>query len=292
VLFGRADRATIRGDHVRVQYRDPRSATEYAETYEDGPSERYFTSRLHAVAEELKTFPSGDLLDVGCGPGMMVRHLLDTRPRDFRITACDQSAAMVDAVAARLKPNESVRLQVADIDNLPFPWHSFDIVLAMGVLEYVEVRSALREIARVTRPGGHVIVTMLNPLSPYRLFEWGVLWPARRLLGQIEHLLGVPAQRRHRARRSGIRALPAGQLGSRLREAGLRVRDVVYFDITTLVPPVDRLTRLTTQPWRYAPERTMSRRSRRWLGTGYLILAQAPAGTPTARPTPGPAPGD
>ncbi|MFK0243481.1 class I SAM-dependent methyltransferase [Amycolatopsis azurea] len=44
------------------------------------------------------------------------------------ITACDQSAAMVDLATRGLRDDDKVRLHVADIDDLPFPRHSFDIV--------------------------------------------------------------------------------------------------------------------------------------------------------------------
>ncbi|WP_245192788.1 class I SAM-dependent methyltransferase [Amycolatopsis alba] len=227
----------------------------------------------------MRAFPSGDLLDVGCGPGMMVHYLLGANDGEFRITACDQSAAMIDLVARGLREDDRVRLHVADIADMPFPGRSFDIVLAMGVLEYVEAGRALREIARVTKPGGFVVATMLNPFSPYRLFEWGAFWPARRLLGRIERLFGVPEERRHRARKSGIHALPSFELVRLMRESGLQPRDVLFYDITALVPPFDRLVRPWTYRWRYAPERTVSRRSRRWLGTGYLVVAQLPAKT-------------
>ncbi|MFD5097208.1 class I SAM-dependent methyltransferase [Amycolatopsis thailandensis] len=287
-MFGRANRSA-RGRHVRLHYQDARFAADYARAYRSGPSERYFASRLYAIAETLRSFPSGELLDVGCGPGMMVHHLLGADGGEFRITACDQSAAMIDLAARGLRDDDKVRLHVADIDELPFPRDSFDIVLAMGVLEYVDVDRALGEIARVTKPGGFVVITMLNPLSPYRLFEWGVFWPARRLLGRIEGLSGVPEERRHRADKSGIHALPAFRLVGRMRESGLRPHDVVFYDITAFVPPFDRLIRPWSYRWRYAPERTVSRRARRWLGTGYLVVAQFPTGARVPEPTQRPA---
>ncbi|GAB3735135.1 class I SAM-dependent methyltransferase [Amycolatopsis oliviviridis] len=282
-MFGRNSHSD-HGRQVRLHYQDPRFADDYAQAYRSGPSERYFASRLYAIAEILRSFPSGDLLDVGCGPGMMVHHLLGGDGGRFRITACDQSAAMIDIAARGLREDDKVRLHVADIGDLPFPGGSFDIVLAMGVLEYVDADRVLREITRVTKPGGFVVITMLNPLSPYRLFEWGAFWPARRLLGRLEGLLGVPEERRHRADKSGIHALPASRLVGRMRESGLRPHDVLFYDITALVPPFDRLVRPWTYRWRYAPERTVSRGPGRWLGSGYLVVAQIPAESRVAEP--------
>ena len=87
---------------VAKQYDTAEAAERYAEGYGDGgPVERFYRSRLALVSQVLNRVSGGDLLDVGCGPGMMVRVLLDTRPGDFRITAIDQSAPMVQACLRR-----------------------------------------------------------------------------------------------------------------------------------------------------------------------------------------------
>ncbi len=264
-----------REERVRAQYADTTLVTDYADAYQGwGPTARYHHSRLHAVDEILRGCPGGALLDVGCGLGMMVRHLLDTRPGDFRITACDQSAAMIDAVATRTREDERVRLSVEDVEDMPFPDRSFDVVLAMGVLEYADVTLALEEIARVVRPGGLVVATMLNPRSPYRLFEWGVFWPARRALGGVEAVLRVPPARRHGARRTGIKALSLRRFRHQLWRAGFKPEDALSYDVTTLVPPVDRLVRRWDRGWREHPETTVTRGAKRWLGTGYLVAGR------------------
>jgi ubiquinone/menaquinone biosynthesis C-methylase UbiE len=266
------DRAARRA--AAVEAWDAADAAAYAASYEGwGPSARYFHSRLYAVEDALRDAPGGDLLDTGCGPGRMVRRLLDTRPGDYRITACDRSKTMIDEVAARTSDAEDVKLAVANVEDLPFGDNSFDVVLAMGVLEYVDAPRALREIARVTRAKGLVVVTMLNPLSPYRLFEWGVFWPSRRLLGRVERLARVPAERRHGADVSGIRALPAAWLRRMMREVDLTPHDLLYYDLNLLVPPLDRVARRWSRQWRAHPERTVSRGACRWMGTGYLLAA-------------------
>jgi ubiquinone/menaquinone biosynthesis C-methylase UbiE len=268
----RPARDDIRDDIVGAQYENPAAAAGYAAAYDGwGPSARYFRSRLYVVDEALSTCPGGRLLDVGCGPGMLVRHLLDTRVGDFHIIACDRSPAMIDAAAERSTGSDDVELTVALIEDMPFPDEHFDVVVAMGVLEYTDAGDALREIARVVRPGGLVVLTMLNPLSPYRLFEWCVYWPALRLLGRIERLLG---NGRHGAPASGIRAVRSARLRRILRETGLSPEDTVHYDVTPLLPPLDRLVRRWRRGWRDHPERTVSRGALRWLGTAYLVTAR------------------
>ncbi|MBE1499034.1 ubiquinone/menaquinone biosynthesis C-methylase UbiE [Amycolatopsis lexingtonensis] len=251
---------------VRVQYADAELVADYAGAYSGaGPTARYHRSRLHAVDQVLREHPGGALLDVGCGPGMMVRHLLDDRPGDFAVTGCDRSAAMVDA--ARRRAGKGADFSVGDIREMPFADGAFDIALAMGVLEYVDIGPALHEIARVVRPGGLVVVTMLNPRSPYRLVEWGLYWPARRMLGGLEEAFHVP--RRHGARRTGIRAYPPRRLRHELWRAGLQAEDTLFYDVTALLPPFDRLVRRPDRP-----ERTVARGIAGRLGTGYLIAAR------------------
>lgn len=163
------------GHDGHVQFDDPSFAASYAASHQgSGPAKRYFSSRLHAVFQILNRCPGGDLLDVGCGPGMFVRRVLDTRPGDFRITAVDRAPAMIAEAAGRTAGAE-VKLAVGEAEALPFPDASFDVVVAMGVLEYCDPSVVLRELDRVARPDGLVLVSMLNPLSPYRLFEWGCI---------------------------------------------------------------------------------------------------------------------
>ena len=240
---------------------------------------RYYHSRLYAMTQALQGTRGGRLLDVGSGPGMFISHLLQTRPGDFRVTAYDRSSAMAHAVLLQGGDTLDVEVQVGMAENMPFPDDAFDVVVAMGVLEYTDADAALRQIARVTRPGGRVVVTMLNPLSPFRLTEWLVYWPLLRLIGRIERLVVGRDQVRHGAVRTGIRALPSRRLCALMREAGLVPQDVDYYDVTALVPPLNKLVRRRTRKWLTHPERTVRRTSPlRWLGTAYLVTAEAPGG--------------
>ncbi|HEU5472426.1 MAG TPA: class I SAM-dependent methyltransferase [Actinophytocola sp.] len=263
-----------RDSAVEDQYEGAAAAAGYAAAHDGwGATARFFHSRLHAVLAAIAECPGGELIDVGCGPGMLVQRLLDTRPADFKITACDLSPAMVAAAAARAG-DAGVHTMVARIEDLPVPDGGFDVVLAMGVLEYADADQGLRELARIVRPNGLVLVTMLNPRSIYRLFEWSIWWPALRLLGRLEKLVGVPVAKRHGAPITGIRAYSRRALCGKLRDLGLRPEDVVYFDLTPVPPPFDRVVRKFSRRWRAHPERTATRGLRRWMGTAYLVTAR------------------
>lgn len=103
---------------------------------------------------DLARVRAGDLaLDVGCGPGVLTAQLVDRLGADA-VSAIDPSAPFVAAVRERL-PGVDVRLGTAE--QLPFADDRFDLALAQLVVHFMtDPVSGLREMARVTRPGGLV----------------------------------------------------------------------------------------------------------------------------------------
>jgi SAM-dependent methyltransferase len=74
-----------------------------------------------------------------------------------------------------------VHYGVADVAALPFQDHTFDTVLCVGVLQYLPAPAvALRELARVTRDGGQVMVTFPNAQSPLNALHGAAVAGARR----------------------------------------------------------------------------------------------------------------
>jgi len=264
-----------RKERVAAQYDTPEAPAAYVRVM-DGSSalSRTLRSRHQLVQDILMSLPGGDLLDAGCGPGILARALLRTRPGDFSITVLDQSAPMIKYCAENTRDAGQVHATVGQLEALPFADGSFDVALIMGALEYADARSAVREVSRITRPGGLVILSMLNPRSLYRLTEWFIYWPVIRIVGIVQESLGLTRYRRHGAQLTGIRTFSAGRLQRLVRRFGLQPVDLIHYDVTPLVPPLDRLPAMMRMAARTRHERTVTRGWRRYMGTAYLIVAR------------------
>jgi SAM-dependent methyltransferase len=206
-----------------------RDAATYGHRYESGDVEALaFVMRRRRVLQLLERRAPGVLVDVGCGPGVMVE---DLRVRGWRYVGVDAAAGML---RESRRAHGDVALAQAGVEALPLAASCADAVLAMGVVEYLDdPGGAIRELGRVCRPGGIVIVTMPNRGSLYRLFTRAVYRPAsavvkRLLRGATEGGLGR-------------REFHASEWRWRLAAAGLTLTDVVYYGFNVLPPPLDRL---------------------------------------------------
>jgi SAM-dependent methyltransferase len=111
-----------------------------------------------AVLDAARVTSGMRLLDAGCGAGLLA---LLASLRGARVAAIDASPALV-SIAQQRVPGADVR--EADLEALPFAAGSFDAVVAVNSLFYAEdMGAAMRELARVARPGARVAVTAWGP---------------------------------------------------------------------------------------------------------------------------------
>jgi SAM-dependent methyltransferase len=111
----------------------------------------------------------GDVVDIGCGAGNVVRAIAESRP-DLQVHGVDVSAGALE-VARRAAPG--LDFQLAPAESLPFEDGSMSAVIMLDVLEHLKDPSAvLREIHRVLRSGGlfHIVLPLeVQPWTFYRL---------------------------------------------------------------------------------------------------------------------------
>jgi SAM-dependent methyltransferase len=135
----------------------------------------------------------GSVLEVGCGPGVSLLPLYDCC-RPTRLLGLDLDPALCRQARARLRaaelPTARADVLCGDVRRLPFPDGCFDLVLDFGTAYHIARRGdALRELARVLRPGGRLVhETPFNQLVAHPVRSFG-----RRLPWEV-----VPALRPQR----------------------------------------------------------------------------------------------
>jgi SAM-dependent methyltransferase len=121
--------------------------------------ERFMGRWSRRLAPLLVKFASVDerdsVLDVGSGTGALAFAVAEAMP-SVRVTGVDPSAAYVRYAQARA-PNDRVRFLVGDAQALRLPDATFDKTLSLLVMNFIpDPATAMREMIRVTRPGGIV----------------------------------------------------------------------------------------------------------------------------------------
>jgi malonyl-CoA O-methyltransferase len=143
--------------HEEIARLDPQSAYgRWAKTYPPRPHNPLMEIEHATVLSLLPSVVGQTVLDAGCGSGRYLRALGD---RGARVIGMDLSTAML----ARARET-TTRIARADIRALPFNAMSIDLVvcgLALG--DVAELELALIEIARVLRPGGRILYSVVHP---------------------------------------------------------------------------------------------------------------------------------
>jgi SAM-dependent methyltransferase len=180
VLAARHDRAVMRCTECGCDYTShgevldfaPKSATDVFHTESrqwDGQAEHYEERRaadpVYMAGVQAALAAAGPLegltvLDAGCGTGLLTRALAHA---SATVAALDASAASLELVRPDAEGNRIVTVR-GDLMHLPFASESFDCVVCANALQQIPGRDnqerVVAELARVTRPGGRVVVTV------------------------------------------------------------------------------------------------------------------------------------
>jgi ubiquinone/menaquinone biosynthesis C-methylase UbiE len=160
---------------------------------DDGLSSTIYQDRHNTALtwiRDLNLVPSARILEVGCGAGLVTSALARS---GYTVDALDSTTAMLQMTgndAARHRVQDRIRMYAADVHALPFQAHTFDLVIAIGVIPWLHSEHlALQEMRRVLKHDGHLLVTadnnarlnrILDPLSspasaPFRVVAKRVL---------------------------------------------------------------------------------------------------------------------
>jgi ubiquinone/menaquinone biosynthesis C-methylase UbiE len=117
----------------------------------------YVEATTRETLRRLPMTPAARVLDVGCGTGELMRRLRAKYP-DAVLAGIDPVAEMLAVARDKLSGNEDLRTGYADA--LPWSAGAFDVVVSCNMFHYISHPvEALREMGRVLRPGGSLVLT-------------------------------------------------------------------------------------------------------------------------------------
>jgi SAM-dependent methyltransferase len=217
-------------------------------------------ARGEALAARLPR--AGPILEVGCGTGGLL--VAAARAR-MTIVGVDIAARWLVAARRRLADHGlAVPLLAASADRLPWPDGYFHTVVADSVFEHLDDPArALREWARVLRPGGRLLVWSPNRYTlttdPH-LCLWGLGWLPRRWLPGYLRLRGCSAW--------PPRTLSAFE--------ARRITESAGFGAVEVEPPAIPAQWARSRPWRERPAIRLYTAARRLPGACGLLRAVGP----------------
>jgi SAM-dependent methyltransferase len=128
----------------------------------DNPGNPIIALEQPAVWRLTDAVEPGRALDAGCGTGRHARHLVQ---RGHYVLGIDLTPEMLGRAATNVP---QARFVEADLNEIPAPDDHFDLVVCGLVLGHVEnLGPAVTELARVLRPGGRLVISVLHPIQAH-----------------------------------------------------------------------------------------------------------------------------
>lgn len=218
-------------------------AKDYANEYlGENIQAHFFNTRIRRVSELLAGFHQGRILDIGCGPAV-VANIFRDKPIEYH--GADISEAMIEVCHRSFGNSPQFAFSIQEVEALGFADASFDVVLCLGILEYVlDEQAAMRELERVLKPGGILIATMLSKKSPYELYDRYIHGKLSGGIRKLIRLIRRLAKRRDEMRYEGpkrpiTRLLREKEFQKLLISGGMRIEDSLYYDFHIIPAPMD-----------------------------------------------------
>lgn len=173
--------------------------------HSDAVNNALFARWLPAVAERLlKT----DAFDEAFGAGLY--RLLASRAQ----TVIAMDVAISALRAAKLR-HPGMEVISGDVRNLPYRDGAFDVIISNSTLDHFadehEIIRSIRELHRVLKEGGCMLITIDNPLNPLLALRGFLPFALLRRLGVVPYYVG--------------KSLSPGRLRQKLQEAGFDIRE-------------------------------------------------------------------
>ena len=158
-----------------------RMAEAYDEWFRRGEGPTVYREEASAILRLAGKLKPGRLLDVGCGTGIFSEVF---RRMGWEIVGLDYSPGMLSKAKEK-----GFTVILADAGRLPFKTESFDGAFMFTVLEFLQKPlTALREVSRVVKPHGSLILGVHNLWNPWNLYrKFRALFKASSAYRHIEY---------------------------------------------------------------------------------------------------------
>jgi ubiquinone/menaquinone biosynthesis C-methylase UbiE len=189
---------------------------------------RYSPGLARAMCNAAGVRPGQHALDVGCGSGALLEALAEALGAD-NVSGIDPSESFVDFARARVP---GARIVVGSAESIPFDDEEFDATLSQLVVNFLtHPEQGLREMARVTRPGGVVAGCVWDYGGGMTMLK--TFWDVAAALDPDE---ATPRMEEHTMRFS-----TPGELATLWRGAGLTGVDTAPIDVEVTYADFDDL---------------------------------------------------
>lgn len=242
------------------------TSTAYIAEYDRETPEGYsFRVRRERVLEMLPSPGEGKhILDVACGPGIMAEGV---SKKGYSIDCIDAAPDMIEIARKKYGGVPNATFAVGDVYAINAPAGTYDVVTAMGLVEYLDDQDkAMAEMARVTKKGGTVIVTFPNHPSFWR--AWARTLRAvtdfpravyRKLTGKKKYPITHREYTEKEAR-------------AYMHKHGLHPESVVYYNFKVTPFPFDKwFPRFTV--WQSGRFENSASSARKFLATAFILEA-------------------
>ena len=163
---------------LRLRYSFEKMSPIFSETID------YADGRYQLIREQIKKASPSVALDAGCGKGRYLKNLAKDFP-SLILHGADLSTRVMESISS------NVLLKQGSLMGLPYSDASFDLVYTIEALEHaVHIQGALRELLRVIKPGGTLIVIDKNKcaLGSLKLPDWEQWFDTADLRYQLEKI--------------------------------------------------------------------------------------------------------
>jgi len=149
---------------LRVMRRYDQSAKVYDIQYREEQEAKIRTAMGNLTVNE-----DSIVLDAGCGTGLLFEYIAE---KATAVIGVDISRGILKEAKRKAKKYENVALIAADLDNMPFPYQTFDTIFAVTTIQNTpDPAFTINEIGRVSKPNSNILITGLRKVFTEEQFS-------------------------------------------------------------------------------------------------------------------------